>query len=569
MRKKYERMSHFFNDRFTYIGSGKPGGKASGLAFIDKMLKENFPNSDFKDITINIPAMSVILTDVYDRFIRDNNLYDLLERDLSDTEIGLAFQEADFPVTVLGDLKDLISNMKKPLAIRSSSLLEDSINEPFAGVYETKMIPNNEVDINKRFRKLIEAVKFVYASVFKKKSRDYFKAARKNIRQEKMAVIIQEIVGEKYDDLFYPAISGVAKSYNFYPIGDNKPEDGIVSLALGLGRTIVNGEKSWSYSPVYPQAPPPFNSLTDLLKMTQTQFWAVDLENAGKYDPVKETEFLTKRSILRAEDDRTIDYLCSTYSNESRRTYTGLTGKGPRILDFSPILKTEIFPISELINKLLKLSENELGAEVEIEFAVTIKDGRARLGFLQIRPILISQQIVDIEEEKISEDDIFAMSDNVMGNGVIENIRDIVFVKPEAFKSKSSQQIAEEVGDFNNSLLKDDLNYMLIGFGRWGTSDEWLGIPVNWSQISAAKVVMELTLPSINPDLSQGAHFFHNMTSFEVLYFSIKSFKNNIDWDWLIKQEVINETKFLKHVKLKQALKIMVDGRKSKGVILK
>lgn len=571
--KKFDRLQMYSRSVFNFIGSGERGGKASGLLRIKETLDSNFEDNKFNEIEVNIPNMTVILTDIFDIFMRENNLYEISLSNASDKEIANAFQKSDLPVLILGDLVSLISKINKPLAIRSSSLLEDDKFEPFAGVYQTKMIPNNQCDRDSRFNKLVEAIKFVYSSVFFKNSKEYFEAIKKDIKLEKMAIIIQEIIGERYDDCFYPTISGVARSYNYYPTGNSKPEDGIVNLALGLGKAIVDGGKCWSYSPKFPSSPPPYNSIKDMLKMTQTEFWSVNMKNLSEYNPLEETEYMLSSSISKAEYDGTINNICSTYDFHSDIIYSGVSNNGPRIINFAPILKSKLIPLNDLIIKLLKISEEKFDSPVEIEFAMIfdkVNKKTKRFGFLQVRPMLLSNKQINFDINDYIKENILLYSENIMGNGIVEDIEDIVFIKPDEFKVESTRNIATEIGEINESLLKERKKYLLIGFGRWGTSDPWLGIPVVFSQISGAKVIVESTISNMNSDYSQGSHFFHNMTSLDVFYFACKKNKKfKIDWNWLLKQQCINETKFVKHIKLKSPLKVITDGKSRTGVILK
>ncbi|MDH7605907.1 MAG: PEP/pyruvate-binding domain-containing protein, partial [Melioribacter sp.] len=465
-----------------------------------------------------------------------------------------------------------IDKIKTPLAVRSSGLLEDAKFEPFAGVYATKMIPNNQQSTDVRFQKLIEAIKFVYASTYFKVSKDYFRISTHNIEEEKMAVIIQEVVGHKYDTRYYPNFSGVARSYNFYSIGKTKPEDGIVNLALGLGKTIVDGGITWSYSPAYPKSSFVFGSPHELLKLTQTDFWAVNLSTIIHYNPVRETEFLIKCNLKDAEYDSTLKLIASTYSYSEDKIIIGTETKGPRIINFTPLLYFNEFRFNDLIKELLKICQDAYNSPVEIEFACTLnpKICKMDLGFLQIRPIAISNEVVEIKDDEMMSDDILIASECVLGNGIKENIFDIVYVKPDSFDKKYTTQIAKEIEIINKKLVKNNLPYLLIGFGRWGSSDPWLGIPVIWSQISGASIIVESTLLNIDVELSQGSHFFHNLLSFNVFYFSINyKGKYKIDWDWLKVQEIVEEKNFVSHVKLKKSILVKVDGKTGKGIIKK
>ncbi len=552
----------------TRIGSGEYGGKANGLIFINEMLKSKLNSNDFPSFVVNIPTMTIIPTDVFDEFMKKNDLYKIAYSDLPDDRIALAFQKADLPFGVLGGLRTLITKVKSPLAIRSSSMLEDALHEPFAGIYSTKMTPNNQGDTDTRFNKLVEAIKLVYASIYFKAAKDYIAATEHKTEEEKMAVIIQEIVGNRYSDRYYPELSGVAKSYNFYPFGNAKPEDGVVNLAFGLGKTIVDGGLSWVYSPKLPKESPPYGSIGELLKQTQTEFWAVNMGKPPSYDPIKETEFMLEENITVAEPDGTLRFVASTYIPDSGRVSIGVGNPGPRVINFGYLLVLNDIPLNNLIETLLKFCEEELKTPVEIEFAVTFNP--LRFGFLQVRPMVVSSDKVEVTEEDLLDENILVASRNVLGNGINNTIKDIVYVKPESFEAKHTNQIAGELESINKILVNLHRPYLLIGFGRWGSSDPWLGIPVNWGQVSGAKAIVETAMENLNVEFSQGSHFFHNLTSFNVSYFSVKiSDSYKIDWDWLSKQHVEYESDFVRHVSLSSALHTKVDGRSGRGTINK
>lgn len=569
----FERKFFNASTDFTTIGSGSLGGKANGLVRISKILEQNLIPKKFPGIHVSIPRMTVITTDLFDDFIHMNNLQDIDLQNLPDDRIAHTFQNTSLPPRIVGDLYALISQVKSPLAIRSSSLLEDALYEPFAGIYETKMTPNNQFDTETRFAKLVEAIKFVYSSVYFQKVRDYFKATNHCLEEEKMAVIIQEVVGQRYGDRYFPDIAGVARSYNFYPVGHARPEDGIVSLALGLGKSIVDEGIAWSYSPAYPRANPPYNSINDLMKQTQRHFWCINMAKIPVYDPIRETEYLLKLDLTEAERDNNLKFIASTYDPESDRIYPGLAGKGPRILNFSPILQMGQIPLNELIQELLRIAEEAIKKPVEIEFAVTLDSKKglpARFGFLQIRPMVVSHEKVEIHPDEMEGEDVLVASENVLGNGINKNIQNIIFVKPQKFEARFTREIAQQIETLNGIAASANQHYLLIGFGRWGSSDPWLGIPATWGQISHAGVIVESTLQEMNVDLSQGSHFFHNLSSFQISYFSVKyTGKYKIDWDWLNAQKVVEETDFVKLVKLSRPLTVKVDGRTGKGVIKK
>ena len=572
-------LPRFDRDFFTsdqtssYIGGGSIGGKASGLVFIKDFIRDKIDRDAYPRMAIRIPRFVILGTDVFDRFMELNNLYDVALSDQTDDRISHAFQQAEFPPELVGDMRAVITSAACPLAVRSSSLLEDAMYEPFAGVYATKMIPNNQSDPGTRFKKLIEAVKFVFSSVFFKGARDYIEMTGKASSDEKMAVIIQEVVGMRHNDAFYPHLSGVARSYNFYPAGRALPEQGVVDLALGLGKQIVDGGLVWTYSPAFPKISPPVASPRELLQVTQTNFWAVNMGKPSAYDPILETEYLCQCDLAAAEYDGTLPLVASTYRPQDDRLLSGTGPDGPRAITFAPILVDNELPLNKLLMSLLKLCEEAIGSEVEIEFAMTMEGAykpTAEFGFLQVRPMVVSHMEIEVAEEEMTGDTILAASARTMGNAMIDSITDIVYVKPDVFEAKNTRRIAEELGQCNRRLVNEKRKYVLIGFGRWGSSDPWLGIPVEWSQIGGAGVLVEATLPDMDVELSQGSHFFHNLSSFQICYLSVHhSGKYAIDWNWLAAQQEIMSTEFIRHVRLEHPVTIKVDGRNGRGVIKK
>ncbi len=562
--------SKFLNPekRITYIGNGSLGGKAQGLVKAYNIINTSIDKSRYANIAVDIPAMTVIRSDIFDAFMRQNNLYKIALSGDSDERIAHAFQKANLPFEVLGDLRALIFQVNFPLAVRSSSMLEDSQHEPFAGIYATKMTPNNQPDANTRFNKLVEAVKFVYASTFFKAARDYMKATPHKTEDEKMAVIIQEVIGSRYGDRYYPELSGVARSFNYYAFGNAEPDEGIVSLAGGLGKTIVDGGCSWSFSPQYPKAEPPFGSVSDMMKNTQNEFYAVNMGVSPAYDPVNEAEYLVKDNISVADEDKSLKYVASTLDSKSGRIITGTGRQGPRIMTFAPLLRLDEIPVVDLVSDILRKCEEEEGDPVEIEFAMTFHEGSPhRFGFLQVRPMLVSDEDVSVEEDELKGDDVICSSPFVLGNGT-NKLSDIVYVKTNKFDAATTHKIASELDKINSGLLSDEIPYILMGFGRWGTSDAWAGIPVQWGQISGAKVIVEAPLEGMNSELSQGSHFFHNVTGFGVLYFSVPySGQYPVNWKMLDELPALQETDYVRHVRLESPVDIKVDGRSGRGVI--
>jgi phosphoenolpyruvate synthase/pyruvate phosphate dikinase len=570
---RFNRDFYNLNRRMTYIGTGSSGGKAQGLIRIHDLLVDQFNDKTSPLIEVNIPIFTVIRTDVFDAFMKKNNLYDIAFSGASDERIAHAFQNSELPFDILGDLRALISQVHHPLAIRSSSRLEDAANEPFAGIYATKMTPNNQPDTDTRFRKLVEAIKFVYASSYFQATKSYLKATAYKIEEEKMAVIVQEVVGRHHGERYYPDVSGVVRSYNFYPIGKAKPEDGVVNLALGLGKTIVDEGISWSYALPFPKVSPPFGSVAAMLKTTQKFFWAINMGKPPDYNPLKETEFMIQQSLMEAEKDGTLRYTASTIDNHSGRISMGTGASGARIINFAPLFHLKEIPLNDLLKKTLKICEAAFNTPVEIEFALTFSPDKSaphRFGFLQVRPMIFSTEVVVITDQDMAADNILVRTEHALGNGIIKSISDIVFVKPESFEARVTRQIALEIERMNRNLLTEKRPYLLIGFGRWGSSDSWLGIPVNWGQISGARVIIEAVMDKMNVELSQGSHFFHNLNSFQVSYFSVPFVDRNlIDWEWLNKQKVTEESTFVRRVTLPSPLQIKVDGRQRRGIIFK
>lgn len=565
----------FFTGResFTRMGHGQIGGKAKGLAAIHAELSHHTLYRDFPGITVEIPRLTVITTLYFDRFMEQNQLFEIALSGESDERIAHHFIMADLPADLTGDLWTLISRIHTPLAVRSSSLLEDSLNTPFAGIYETKMIPNNAPDAKSRFQKLVEAIKFVYASTFFKQARAYAEATGNRIEDEKMAVILQEVVGMRHGQRFYPSISGVGRSYNYYPTGRAQPEEGVVSLALGLGKTIVDGGRSWAYSPAHPKVNPPFNSTADLLKKTQTQFWAVNMGPPEKHDPIAETEYMAEYTLADAEYDNVLSPLASTYDPASDRLTVGTGRNGPRVLTFAPVLRLSVFPLNPLLKAIFPICEASAGGSVEIEFAVTLDHLRrepARFSLLQVRRMAHEEEEIDIDAVHVNSRSTLMKSNLVLGNGLREDIRDIVYLSPDLFDFSQSARIVPALEALNRRLAEEQRPYMLIGFGRWGSSDPWLGVPVKWPQISGAKVIVEADHPARPVDFSQGSHFFHNVSNLRVMYFSIPSGGScALDWDWLNAQTPHLEMECIRHLRLAKPLTAAISMKKGWGVIVR
>jgi hypothetical protein len=565
---RFERRLFDPARRISRIGSGALGGKAAGLVTAARILEERRADLEVPGLALDVPALCVVATSVFDAFLDRNDLGAAVAEEPSDAAIALAFQKATLPAEWLGDLRSVAEDARVPLACRSSSALEDALGRPFAGVYGTKMVPGNQPDVAGRFKALVDAVKFVYATTFFHEARAYRRAAGELPEPERMAVVVQEVVGRRHGDRFYPDLSGVARSYNFYPVGPAEPRQGVVDLALGLGKTIVDGGACWSFSPAHPRLPPPVASARELLDVTQSQFWAVNVGPPPPYDPMKETEYLVRPHLAEAETDGTLRYAASTYDAESDRLVPGTGRPGPRALDFAPILAWNELPLVPALRRLLAVCEEELHAPVEIEFAVSLPPGPpARFGFLQVRPLLVLHDAISVTAADLESPSSVVASASAMGNGRHE-VGDVVYVVPETFEARLTPSIADEIERLNRSLVEEARPYLLVGFGRWGSADPWLGIPVRWDQISGARGIVEATLPQMNPEPSQGSHFFHNLTSFSVLYFTVPLHAGRgVDWGWLARQEVVARTEHVRHVRTGTPLVLRVDGRSRRGVV--
>jgi hypothetical protein len=569
---RFDRRFFGAVESFTVIGSGGIGGKARGLLRAREVLAAGFPPGKLAGLAVEVPTLSVIGTDVFDFFLARNRLSEIADSDLADRPLAATFQRADLPTEVVGDLWELAARVHSPLAVRSSSLLEDALAHPFAGVYATKMIPNQALDPATRFRKLVEAVKFVYASTFFPEAKSYRRAAGLSGATEKMAVVIQEVVGRRHGPRFYPEVSGVCRSYNYYPSGAARPEEGVASLALGLGKTIVDGGRSWSYSPAHPRVAPPHASVDELIDETQREFWAVNMGRSIASDATSEDEYLTKAGLAEAEVDGVLSWLASTYDPASDRMAPGVGSHGVRVLNFAPVLGHGEPPLNDAVRALLAAFEEATGSAVEIEFALTLPVGGApaRLGFLQVRPMAVGRERVEVGEAELGDPRAVIRSRRALGNGEIEGLRELVFVRREGFEARSTREVARELAELNRQLAQEGLPYLLLGFGRWGSSDPWLGIPVGWGDVAGARVLVEATLPTMNVELSQGAHFFHNLIGFGVPYLCVPFTEpGGIDWEWLESLPVVSETALVRRVRAPAPLRVKVDGRSARAVVLK
>jgi hypothetical protein len=566
----------FYDDfaRFSRIGSGSIGGKGRGLAFMDRVLTSSLPADAFPGVEVSIPRTLVLTTEVFAEFVETNHLLDAALEEERDLTIIGRFLRADLPPTVLGDLRDFARQVGTPLAVRSSSLLEDALYQPFAGIYATKMLPNNSPSFDDRFRQLLSAVKLVYASTYLRQARAYISSTNHRVEEERMAALIQAVVGREHSGIFYPHFSGVGRSYNYYPSGAAVPEDGVVNVALGLGKTIVDGGVSIRFTPKYPRVLPQFGTVADMLKHSQKSFWGINMQpGAGAGQDEEEDQFLVSSDLRTAEMHGVLDWLASTWSRENDAVYEGITMDGPRILDFGHVLRNGVFPLAGMSETLLRIGEKAMNCPVEIEFAVNLgspKPMPAEFSLLQIRPMVAGDDLVKVDLDDVQPGRVLFFSDTVLGNG-IQEISDVIYVKPEAFDASQTRRMAGEIDVQNAALAREGRNYLLAGPGRWGSSDPWLGVPVNWSAISGVKAIVEASMPGMNVDPSQGSHFFQNMTSLRIPYFTVSHTKAGhiIDWDWLDAVPARVETAYLRILRLESPLRIEVDGRTGKGVILK
>lgn len=561
---------------FARMGGGSLGGKARGLGFINTLINNYNVRNRFEEVEITVPSAVVIATDAFDQFIEKNHLENIALNEPDDKVIIKRFLEAEFfPFDILKKLLDFLEIVKEPLAVRSSSLLEDSQFQPFAGVYETYMLPNNNPDINIRLQELLECIKCVYASTFCKAARDYMKVTSYRLEEEKMAVIIQQLVGASHEERFYPDFAGVAKSFNFYPVPPQKSTDGIALAALGLGKTVVDGGNCVRFCPKYPRHLLQFFSTRETIKNAQQYFYALNLN--GKLNHTSDDnpeDLVVKYELVISEKDQTLNLVGSTYSAENDSVYDGISRKGSRVVTFAPVLKHNAFPLAEILDLLLELGTWGMGAPVEIEFAVnmTVPPGKPKeFAMLQMRPLVISRELEELEVDNAEKEDLICQSSQVLGNGAINDVYDIVVVDIQKFDRGKSRDVAFEVSQFNSELLSLKKPYILIGVGRWGSLDHWLGIPVSWDQISGASVIVESGFKDFNVTPSQGSHFFQNITSFKVGYFSVNELDNLgfVDWDWLSLQPAVRELKYTKHLTFDKPLGVRINGQQNKGIILK
>ncbi|MDZ7698441.1 MAG: PEP/pyruvate-binding domain-containing protein [Deltaproteobacteria bacterium] len=559
---------------FVKIGRGSLGGKARGLAFMSAVFHQNSElHEKYADIRIDLPKTLVICTDGFESFVAENDLRHFAGEGFTDNAVADAFLKADMPGWLRQELEAFISHVGYPLSVRSSSLLEDAQFQPYAGLYETYMIPNNHPDPAVRLTHLINAVKLVYASTYYENPKAFARNTANQPQEEAMAVIIQQVVGQQYGDHFYPAISGVCQSHNFYPVSHMKPEEGIAHIALGLGKTVVEGERTLRFSPKHPHINPQFSTVDDILNNAQRYFYSLKLRNYPSDLNFWKNANLEKREVDEAETEFPVQALSSTYIPEEHRIRDTGFMHGAKLLTFAQVLKYNIFPLPALLDDLLNIGRKGMGCPIEIEFSINLYPEKERKGeffFLQIRPMVAEAERFEVEITHQDIEGAICRSSQSLGNGRSQNIADIVYVKPEDFRADSTVQMAQEIGALNASLVKENHPYLLVGPGRWGSADRWLGIPVQWQDISGVGAIIELRNAQLKADPSQGSHFFQNITSLGIPYLTVtEDGEDWFDWQWVESLSAVAETAFLRHVRLTDPLTIKIDGRKAWGVIIR
>ena len=571
----FEGMSNKESENtFVKLGTGSMGGKARGVAFLKTMIAKAHLIDKYEGMVVKVPRSFVICSGVFEEFIENNRLYDAAAGDCGEEAVAELFRTARLPEAIEKNLRILARHVRCPLAVRSSSILEDSRVLPFAGIYRTYMLPNSHADEDVRFQQLSDAVKLVFASVFYASPAQYAKNADIRLEEEKMAVLIQELAGEHYGDLYYPVISGVAQSYNFYPYYPMKPEEGTASLALGLGKIIAEGEKTHRFSPAHPRMNPPHAGPQEYFENSQSYFYAVNMSAEADISlRADDTQCYEQLPLSQALADQTLEYVGSTYSPENECIYDSVHQEGPKLVTFAPVLKYNRLPLASIIKDLLRLGKQSFGADVEIEFAVNIPRDKTKpkeFYFLQIRPMVLGREAGQIQLNETRP--VFCASDRTIGNGVYENIRDIILVDPASFHIGRSPQIAGEIGEMNARLYKEGRRCILIGFGRLGTADRWLGIPVTWAQMSQAQVIVEAGTAELRPEPSLGSHFFHNLTSLNIGYFHIPyphTPSAKLDWEWLLAAPPLLKTPHVRLIRREEPFVTAIDGKKFKGFIYK
>ena len=571
----FQKQSFDPSSSISRIGGGSLGGKARGLSFVNILINNYNVHNRLEGVQISIPPAIVIGTDIFDQFLDDNDLRSFALNQDDDDKILEEFLKArKFPAEILGELAAFLDIITTPIAVRSSSLLEDSHNNPFAGIYKTYMLPNSHPDSMSRLAELLKAIKRVYASTFMQSAKDYIKATSFRLEEEKMAVIVQKMVGSDHKDRFYPNFSGVARSYNFYPVAPQKFSDGITSVALGLGKMVVEGGSAIRFCPKYPTHIEQLSTIKNALENCQKEFYALNLNGIVDNRHEMQDYFVKSFPIKKAEEDQTLQYVASTYSPENDAIYEGISKAGARLVSFAPILKSKIFPLAEIVQLLLDMGSWGMGTPVEIEFAVNldVPAGQPKeFGLLQMRPMVLNRELEVLNLDHFKKKDLICSSTKVLGNGIIDNIYDIVLVDRDKFDRSQSRIVAREISQYNGKLNKENRPYLLIGVGRWGSLDPWLGIPVTWGQISGARVIIEAGFKDFTVMPSQGSHFFQNLQALMVGYFTVKSDDSAsfVDWNWLLEKEPLSKNEYTSLIRFKQPVIIKMNGSHNKGVIIK
>jgi CheY-like chemotaxis protein len=571
------RASHYDPDvsDFAKIGQGSLGGKARGLAFMSAMLQEKHKiRESYPEVNMEIPRCLVICTDGFESFVAQNHLGHFAKEEFTDEQVTEGFLKAQMPSWITTELQAYLSYATYPVSVRSSSLLEDAQFQPYAGLYKTYMIPNNDPDPTIRLNQILAAIKLVYASTYYEGPKAFSRSIGNQPQLESMAVLIQQLRGRVYGDFYYPTISGVAQSHNFYPLKPMKAEDGIAHIAIGLGKTVVEGERALRFCPKYPNMLPQFSTVEDILSNAQRFFYALRIRERSSSFNFGESYNLERRALDDAETEQPVRMLSSTYVPEEHRIRDTSTVAGHKVLTFAPILKYNQFPLPEILCDFLDLGRKGMGCPVEIEFSVNLNGEREKKGefnFLQIRPMVADDQQFEVEISPDDRDKAFCRSSQALGNGKNNEIEDIVYVKPRDFKSESTVAMAKEIDLLNGMLLKEGRPYLLVGPGRWGTADRWLGIPVQWKHISEVKAIVEIRNQVIKADPSQGSHFFQNITSLGIHYLTVTEDSGSgdyFDWQWVDGLPAVTETSFLRHVRLEKPFFLKIDGRTCEGVIM-
>tara|TARA_B100000287_G_scaffold258827_1_gene243371 strand:- start:6736 stop:9648 length:2913 start_codon:yes stop_codon:yes gene_type:complete len=556
--------------RFQRYGSGSLGGKGRGLAFFSMQLEDMDFGVNIPNVKIDVPQTVVLGTDIFDKFVDENNLQGLTSKEITDLEVSNKFLSGEFDKNIRNELKSLALQLNQPLAIRSSSRLEDALHQPFAGVYNTYFLANDHPDESIRFEQLINSIKLVYASTYSESAKSFIRATQHSIEEESMAVVIQPLIGRKHENRFYPTLAGVARSFNYYPVGSMEPNEGIAAAGLGLGKTVAGGEKCVRFSPYRPKRVYQFADIESTLKSAQRQFWALKMEKSPEMPTINPEYNLLKLDLEFAEKDKEISEIASTWDPQNNRIWDGIGRKGPRLITLSGYLKRNSFPLCEILQQILQKCEEMLACPVEIEFALIDNGDVKEFNLLQLRPLVSESTEVEVEFDESMLSNALAHSSVSLGNGVVDEIKDIIYVDPKKLDRQKSVEIANSISRINASMIKENRTYLLIGPGRWGSSDNLLGIPVKWSQISGARTIIECELADISVDPSQGTHFFQNIVSFNVGYLTIRNSEpGTIDWDWLEKQKCIFEDGPIKHVRINKPLKVLLDGRNGRAAVLK